>query len=486
MSVSRRGFLRAAGVTGVALTAGQIAAAPGDVPAQPTPPAKVKAKAPKNARPAEAGPLKQLPLNVACIGVGGRGGSDLQEVYKTGARIVALCDTNANTLASAASKHAGAKTYSDFRKMLETQKDIEAVVVATPDHCHAPAAMMAIKMGKHVYVEKPMTHDLHEARALTEAARKYNVRTQMGQQGHASEGNRRQVEWVRQGVVGTVREVHVWTNRPIWPQGQTRPKGEDPVPDYLNWDVWLGPAPYRPYHNQTPDAAADASADKTRKSGRGAKTHKTYEPFVWRGWFDFGTGALGDMACHQMDTAHWALDLDNCVSVEAQSEGMTDESYPNWSVITYQFAEKPWRPAVKLVWYDGGKLPPRDLVPGDFKYPTLGEMFVGDKGVFVAEHGEGPKLLSLKGGGVKDFEPPPKLIPPSPGHHFEWVFACLGGAPAGSNFDYAGPLTETVLLGNLAVRLGKKVEWDSKALRSPNCPEADALIRKEYRKGWEL
>ena len=396
-------------------------------------------------------------LNIGLIGVGNKGAENLKNLSDQ--NVVALCDVDKNFLDAASQKHPGAKKYRDFRKLLE-QRDIDAVVVTIPDHNHAVAAMAAIRLGKHVYCEKPLTHDLYEARQLARAAREHNVATQMGNGGHASDSLRSAVEWVQAGVLGPVREVHAWSNRPIWPQGITRPADTPPVPKNLDWDLWIGSAPMRPYH-------------------------PAYHPFKWRGWWDFGTGALGDMGCHIIDAAFWALNLGHPESVETESSPLNNETAPKWSIVHYQFPARGELPAVKLTWHDGGKLPPRellDLAAGD-KFPENGSLFVGQKGRLLLMQGKSELLPEQQ---WKDFQPPPKTIPRSPGHYAEWIAACKGGPAAFSNFNYAGPLTEMVLLGNLALRIGKKIEWDGKNLKARNAPEADHYIRREYRRGWSL
>ena len=401
-------------------------------------------------------------LNLGFIGTHGKGVDARRKFTATeGCNFVALCDIDEHNLGSAVAEHQGARAYVDYRKLLE-QKDVDAVVITTPDHTHAVIAMAAMQLGKHVYCEKPLTQNIAEARLLTESARKYKIQTQMGNQGHASEGSRLQVEWMKAGVVGAVKEVHIWTDRPIWPQGNlVRPAVDEKVkaPGHINWDLWLGPAPERPYAGG-------------------------YHPFNWRGWWDFGTGALGDMACHIMDTAYWALDLRDPTSVEATSEGNTEESAPAWSIINYEFPARGDRGPIKLTWYDGKKKPPAEITGGKVTDEANGVLIIGDKGAMIAPYTEPPRLLNPEQ--HADFKPPEKSIPRSPGHWHEFVNACKGGPRAGTNFDYSGPLTETVLLGNLAVRSGKRVEWDSKNLKCTNVPEANQYVSREYRKGWSL
>ena len=402
-------------------------------------------------------------VNVGIIGVGGMGGGNRRELKNLGTNIVALCDVDRNHLGRAAKEHPGARSWVDFRKMLEAQrKEIDAVCVSTPDHTHAPASMMAIKLGMGVDTEKPLTHSVYEARALGEAAKKYKVATQLDNEGHAGAGLRRLVEWIRTGAIGKVREVHIFTNRPIWPQGIAKRPPRLPVPKHLEWDLWLGPAPYRDYHRHL-------------------------HPFSWRGWWDFGTGALGDMGCHFFDAALWALKLGHPTTVEAICEGNSKETGPKWSIVTYQFpARGADLPPVTLKWYDGGKLPPRPKqLEANRKFPTNGSMFVGETGTLINYDTGNPRLIPEEK--MRAYKQPKPFIPRSPGHKEEWLQAIKGGKPASSNFtDYGGPLTEVVLLGNVAIRAGKKIEWDPVNLRAKNAPEADQYIKREYRKGWHL
>lgn len=400
-------------------------------------------------------------VNFACIGVGGKGSSDTDDAGKHG-NVVAICDIDEQRLEAKAQAFPKAKKYTDFRKMLdELEGSIDAVTVSTPDHTHAVAAAKAIRMGKHVYCQKPLTHSVHEARLLGELAAKHGVATQMGNQGTAMDGLRTSAALVRAGAVGKVKEVHVWTNRAgrWWKQGIDRPTDRPAVPKHVHWELFLGPAPKRPYH-------------------------PAYHPFAWRGWWDFGTGALGDMACHTMNMPFMALDLRNPTAVSAETPGHNKDSFPEWSVITYEFPATKERGALKLTWYDGGKLPPADLVPAE-QVPSSGALIIGDQGMLFSpgDYGGG-QLLDPEG---KPMKGPQVEITKSPGHFRELVDAIRGGAPAVSNFPhYASPLTETVLLGNLAVWAGTRVEWDAENLVAKNMSELAPLIKHEYPRGFEL
>jgi predicted dehydrogenase len=364
-----------------------------------------------------------------------------------------------------AGEYKGCASYVDFRKMLEKEKAIDAVLVATPDHIHAVATMAAIKNGKHVYCEKPLTHSVYETRKIAEAARQAKVATQMGNQGHSGEGIRLTVEWIRDGAIGDVREVHSWSHTGGgWAEGRTaRPKETPPAPSGLNWNLWLGPVPHRPYH-------------------------LAYAPYNWRGWWDFGTGANGDMACHNMAPAFWALDLGHPVSVEGSSSGINYETTPLTSIIHWQFAARKNMPPVKVTWYGGGLMPPQpdELEPGrKLTGGGNGILFVGDKGkIMCPGWGGNPRIIPETR--MKAYERPAKTIPRSKGHHRDWIDACKGGKPASSNFDYAGPMTEVILLGNVALRTGKKLTWDGPNMKATNAPEADKYICPEYHNGWTL
>ncbi len=418
-------------------------------------------------------------LNIAGIGVGGQGAGDLMNL--AGENIVALCDVDERQAGGTFNKFPNARKYKDFRVMLDKEhKNIDAVVVATPDHTHAVAAMAAIKAGKHVFCEKPLTHSMYEAREVAKAAREAKVATQMGNQGHSGEGIRLICEWIWDGAIGTVREVHAWTTHAVWPQGLERPKDAPPVPATLDWDLWLGPAPYRPYH-------------------------PAYLPMLWRGWWDFGTGGLGDMACHNLDPVFWALKLGHPTGVEAScsifvptvtwDKPFNNESYPQASIVRYEFPARAELPPVELTWYDGGLMPrrPAEMDPGLRLGDKLGGViFVGDKGKLICgSYGSSPRLIPESR--MKEYKRPAQSIPRSVGHHKEWAEACKGGKPAGSNFDYAGHMTEVVLLGNIAVRMslktqdkGLRLAYDGPNMKITNLPEANEFIHRKYRDGWTL
>ena len=407
-------------------------------------------------------------LNIAGIGVGGQGSWDLENVSSE--HIVALCDVDLDRAAETFKRYPKAKKYRDFRVMLEQEKGIDAVVVATPDHNHAPATMMALKMGKHVYCEKPLTHTVREAREIASAARQARVATQMGNQGMAFEGNRLINEWIWDGAIGRVHEVHAWSDRPthngklFWAQGVERPKETPPVPATLDWDLWLGPARYRPYH-------------------------PAYVPFAWRGWWDFGEGGLGDMGIHNLAPVFSSLKLGAPTSVYASSTLVYKETLPLACVVHYEFPARGDMPAVKLHWYDGGILPqrPDELEKGRELSAEDGLIFVGDKGKMYVEGwgGNSPRLIPEEK--MKAYKQPPKTLPRSIGHHKEWIAACKTGSATRSNFDFAGPLTEAVLLGTVCVRMGgQRLVWDSTNLKITNTPEANKYLHYEYRSGWTL
>jgi len=415
-------------------------------------------------------------LNIGGIGATGKGTSDLEGV--SGENIIALCDVDSNNLAEGAKRYPRARLYSDYRVMLEKEKELDAVTVSIPDHHHAPATMMAMKMGKHVYCQKPLTHTIWEARQIAQAARKYKVATQMGNQGHAAEGNRELCEMIWAGAIGEVRDVHCWTDRSKgwWTQGLARPFESDPVPPSLDWNIWQGAAPVRPYLAQWP------------KEITGAKAGPVYNPQMWRGWWDFGCGAIGDMACHIMDGAYWSLKLGPPASVEVvQSTGPTAEMPPVSSIIRYYFPSRGALPPCILTWYDSGLRPP---VPPELEakeLPGNGALLIGSKGkILTGCYGENPRLLPESS--MADYKRPPQIIPRVPENNsfLDWIRACKGGPAACSNFEISGPFTEMVLLGNLALRLNRTIEWDSRHLRVKNAPEAGPFIKKRYRAGWHV
>jgi predicted dehydrogenase len=397
-------------------------------------------------------------LNIACIGVGGQGANDVRSVSSE--NIVALCDADWSRAAETFKAFEQAKKYRDFRKMLEVEdKNIDAVTISTPDNTHAVIAMTAIKMGKHVYCQKPLCHDIEEVRRLTIAARERGVMTQMGTQVHATEGLKRLVEMIKSGMIGKVRRVDLWSGKD-WGGGE-RPTDTPAVPETLDWDVWLGPAPQRPYH-------------------------PTYLPENWRRWWDFGTGTLGDMACHIFDPAWWALDLDAPTSVEAQPGPFNDETYPHKSVVKWEFPAKGNRPAVTITWSDGENRPPRPPeLEAERQLPKEGGLYYGESGTILAEHMGGAMLIP-ESRRKAETRVPEQILPRGVDHYHDWIRACKGGPKPLSNFDYAGPMSEAVLLGNVAAKVGQKLEWDAAGMKITNIPEANKYLRRSYRAGWTL
>jgi len=398
-------------------------------------------------------------LNVAGVGVGGKGWVDINGCDSE--NIVGLCDVDSGRLAKAGEKFPAAQRFADWRVMFDQLgSGIDAITVSTPDHMHFPPAIRAIREGKHVYCQKPLTHTVWEARELTLAARAAGVATQMGNQGISHPQLRRDAELVKGGMLGAVHEMHCWTDRPIWPQGLIRPTDRPPVPQELSYDLWLGTAPERPYH-------------------------PAWGHFVWRGWWDFGTGAIGDMGCHLLNLGALVFDLSAPSAVEAWSEGTTSESAPKSSHIVWDFPARAGQPALKFHWYDGGKLPPADLFPG-VKYDGNGVLVVGANDTMLTNYEGGARFKS--GRSYDDFKGVPELFPKRTNwdrcHYEEWITACKGGPKAYSNFDTAGPVTEAVLLGNVAIRAGQRIEWDAKRLRVTNAPAANQFIRTTYRPGW--
>jgi predicted dehydrogenase len=423
-----------------------------------------------------AGKAPSDTVNIACIGVGGKGTDD--SLAAGSQNVVALCDVDDAQMAGflervqkdrpeLANMYRKARKYRDFRRMLdENAGTIDAVTISIPDHNHAVAAMAALRMKKHVYCQKPLTHTIFEARKLAEEAARAGVATQMGNQGHASEGARLVNEWIADGAIGPVREVHCWTNRPIWPQGIERPKEIPSVPPTLDWDLWLGPAAWRPYH-------------------------PAYCPFSWRGWWDFGTGVVGDMGAHIIDHPYWALELKYPTTVQASSTRFTEDSYPQASIITYSFPARGHMPPVTLKWYDGGLMPPRpeELEPGrKMAEDTGGILFVGDKGKLITScYGNNPRLIPESR--MQEYRRPAKTIPRSPGIVEEWIAAIKAGRKSTTDFGYSGPLTETMLLGNIAIRMkgsNQVLEWDADKMEITNLPEANEFMRMTCRQGWTL
>lgn len=406
-------------------------------------------------------------LNIACIGVGGMGASNTRSLAQLGENIYALCDVDEEYAAETFYNYPKAKKFTDFRKMLDSEDEIDAVMVATPDNTHAAIAIYAMKMGKHAFVQKPLTRTIYEARRMAQVAKETGVATQMGNQGHRYDGTLRIVEWVRQGLIGEVTKVDCWTNRPrgYWPQGAGVQRADViPVtPHTMHWDLWIGPSPYRPYH---PDLA----------------------PFAWRGRWDFGTGSLGDMGAHIMDQPYWALELGDAKRFHASSTPFNREAYPLGSKVHYEFPAKGNRPAVELTWYDGGLLPerPKELENGEPLGSSGGGMiFHGSKGKLMADvYGNNPRLIPVSR--TKQAAPPKKTLPRTGEIHEEWVNAAKGNGETTSNFGYAAKLTETMLLGNIAIRFSnsnKILEWDAENMRVTNLEEANEWLesRKIFR-----
>ena len=446
-SVSRRSFLASAGAGAAALNLASTTTLRAGA-------------APRQGRLINPG----RKLNIACIGCGGKGVSDVSGVSSE--NIVALCDVDAAQAKQIFGRFPTVPKYQDYRKMLlELDERIDAVTISTPDHLHHAAGMMAITMGKHVFIQKPMARSVGETRDLLLASRRHKVITQMGNQGHAGEGVRLAREWVQAGLIGPVREVHIWTKKmelgPYKSALKQRPAAGETPPATLDWNLWNGPSPERPY-----------SAE--------------YHPRRWRNWWDFGCGALGDIGCHTMDAPFYALDLGAPATVQAETAPFNDETFPDWSVITYEFPARGNRPPVKVVWYDGGKLPPRpkQLEEGRAFEERYGYYFVGDDGVIYdpSEKCASPRLIPEAR--MREAKLPPKTLPRVPGGDpfLEWIAACKGGPLPGSNFEYAAPLTEMVLLGNVALRArGRKLQWDSANLRIPNAPDLEPHLNLRYR-----
>lgn len=401
-------------------------------------------------------PAAPEPLRIGVIGVGGRGASNLNMV--AGESITAVCDVDQSQLAAAAARFPTAKAFSDYRQLLEIP-GLDAVIISTPDHHHAPATVLALRRGLHVYCEKPLTHTVAEARLITKLAAQKSLATQMGTQNHFHQGYLRLVELLRTKSIGQVTDVHVITDRPgrWWPQGLDRPPEILPTPESLQWDLWLGPAQERPYHS-------------------------AYVPFRWRGWWDFGCGAIGDMAIHLADPAFWGLDLlGRKVVVSSSGPRVHTDSAPEWMTTSFEFAATSENGPVTLHWYEGTAKPPQSIAA---ELPMNGSLYIGTEGRIAIAHDGFPKLLPAEK--FTEFKPPEPFLPSSPGHHAEWLTACRSGSRTGSPFSYAGPFTEIILLGNVAYRAGVSIEYDPVSGRILNHPEANQWLSKEYRAGWDI
>jgi len=414
-------------------------------------------------------------LQHAAIGVGGQGAHDLSNIFSSGkADIVALCDIDEITLKKAAELYPKARLYRDWREMLsKEEKNLDSVNVSTPDHTHAPASMTAIRKGKHVFCEKPLTHEVYETRQLTLAARKKGVATQMGIQCHAHEFYRTAVKWIKDGAIGKVKEWHSWSSARYTTEDKKRPVGADPIPPNVDWNLWLGTAPERPYKD------------------------KLYHPFWWRNWRDFGGGSMGDFGCHIFDPVFTALGIGAPLTLSCTTEGVSDEVWPGWLSINYVFPGTAMTTGktIAATWHDGGTLDPAGKIipnrplaavsphlPKDFELPASGSIIVGEDGTALLPHFGAPSLYPVEK--FKDY-PKPTFEPLN--HYHQFVEACLGNGKGGANFDFAGPLSEAVLLGNVVNRFpGKTLEWNSKKLKFTNCPEANKHLRRKYRKGWAV
>jgi predicted dehydrogenase len=426
-------------------------------------------------------------LTIAAIGAGGKGESDIFEFSKSpNANIAYLCDVDDRQITKSLGRFPNAKRYYDFREMLEKEhRSIDAVSVSIPDNGHAVAALAAMQLGKHIYVQKPLTHDIYEARLLTESAKRYKVVTQMGNQGSSGDGVRTMQEWYRAGIIGEAKEIKVWTNRPIWPQGLGTPKSTDSIPVELKWNLWLGPAQEEPYH-------------------------KEYVPFSWRGFWAFGTGALGDMGCHLIDPAFKTVGLGYPSEVECSQVSIFEkawqadyfpESCPPASSVILKFPGKDGKPDVKMHWMDGGIIPERpEELGADEQFGDKGGggvLIIGTKGkMMCGTYGSDPRLLPTSR--TKEINVPQTLARVPEGHYIQWINACLAGygrKEVSSPFEYAGPLTETILMGNLALRSWnikdgksfpgrKKLLWDAVNMKVTNFPDADQFVKREYRTGW--
>lgn len=423
---------------------------------------------PRHVIAGSGGAAPSAKLNIAGIGIGGMGKNNLANLESE--NIVALCDVDLNYAGTTIAKYPKARVWTDYREMLEKQKDIDAVMIATPDHTHAVIAMAAIKAGKHVFCQKPLCHDVYEARMLAKEAAEAKVATQMGIQGHSQEGFRLICEWIWDGAIGEVREVDAWCSLSYYPWGHAawsskwgaaRPKDTPPLPDKLNWDLWLGPAPERPYH-------------------------PAYHPGVWRCWWDFGNGMMGDRGAHTLDSVVSALKLGPPTSVEATSCGLNPETHPLSAIVTFQFPARDNLPPVKMTWYEGTRPPrPPQLEDSRLMPEGGGVIFKGSKGALMCGvYGNSPRLIPETA--MLAYQRPAKTLPRVGSHEGDWINAAKNGTQPGAHFGYSGPLTETCLLGNIAKRVDARIEWDAANLKITNLPNANKYVRTEYRKGWSL
>jgi predicted dehydrogenase len=406
-------------------------------------------------------------LNLAVVGCG-IGAFNAKKLAELGENIAALCDCDGGRLEGWGRGYPQAKRYTDFRKMLEGER-LDGIVVATPDHTHAAISIMAMKMGLHCFCQKPLTYNIDEARRMAQVAAEKKVITQMGTDSQSGVHQLQIKKLIQSGALGGVTEVHLWTNRPIWLQGADRPQGSETPPAGLDWDLWLGPAPLRPFVSKWP-------ANHPARKLASFKQEQVYHPFVWRGWWDFGTGALGDIAPHAMNSLYFALDLGAPSSAEVvESSGLTAEMFPEWEVIRFDFPARGNQPPVKVFWYDGGKKPPKEIGED-------GPIYIGSKASWPVGRGPffGQKVEPIALPAVAPGEWDREEV------HKDWVRGIRNGQQPGCHFGYSGPFTEAYLLGNIALKVGQRVEWDSKALRVTNCPAANQYVKREYRKGWEL
>ena len=415
-------------------------------------------------------------LNIGVIGLAGMGGSDARRLDQLGENVAALCDVDSNVLEKRGAQYPKAAKYTDFRKMIEKEK-LDGVVVATPDHAHAYISVWAMKHDLHVYCQKPLTQTVHEARVMARVAAETKVVTQMGTQTSADPNNLRQVELIQSGALGEITEVHLATDRPVWPQGYDRPPGEDAVPRGLDWDLWLGPAPVRPYRAAWPKEHTVYSPESWKRFiYQRNPSLPVYHPFTWRGWIEFGSGAMGDIAPHAMNVVFLALDLGAPAAVEVMNtSGMRREMYPEWTIVRFEWPQRGVHPPLRIYWYDGAKRPPADIGGG-----RGGLVWIGARGSLP--QGRGP----FRGLTAEPYPKPPERDWGREEVHKDWVVAVKAGKPAPCHFGYAGPFTEAYQLANVALRVGHRIEWDPLAFRVTNCREANQYLTREYRRGWDL